>query len=225
MNVLLFSCRLCLRCLLCLVPSVLIYLQSLTPPSFWDKLGFGPDTVFLTDTEITAGLDPYTLFTQCTTGQYVGADAVRDKIVSSVPILSEGAGFQQFGLSDISTEIVPTDTYQADRVGYYLLETIANFQTDFRTTTETKGTVTSIMSKQYNNADFITVYGDSSVPYEHMGQAVALSSIHVRILEPTTGLPVDFLGSANVVFLEIVRSSSSQNIEVKSTKDGHTEKN
>ena len=71
---------------------------------------------------------------------------------------------------------------------------------------QTNGTITSIMSKQYNNADFITVYAESSIPYEHVGEPVVLSTCTCRILDPTTNQPVNSLGEASVVFLEIIKA-------------------
>jgi hypothetical protein len=190
-----------------------VFLRGLTPASFWDKLGFDSTTIFLNDDDITGGGDIITILERSTTEQYAGADAYRNKGSRSVPqIMTSITPFTwlQYGLSDLSTQIIPKNTYQADRIGYYLLETITNFNTDY----VNNGTITSIMSKQYNNADFITVYSESSIPYQHIGEPVMLSSIRIRILDPTTNLPVDSLGEASVVFLEIIKSGKTTSNQI-----------
>lgn len=181
-----------------------VYLRGLTPVSFWAKLGFNSTTEFLNTDDIVAGFDVPEQIEKCTTKQYAGADAFRNKSQRSVPQLKSGANYTwlQYGTSDISTEIVPKDTYQSDGIGYYLLETVTNFKTDY----QTNGTITSIMSKQYNNADFITVYAESSIPYQHVGEPIVLSTCTCRILDPTTNNPVGNLGDASVVFLEIIKA-------------------
>ena len=191
-----------------------VFLRGLSPASFWDKLGFDSTTVFLNDDDITGGGDISSILSRSTTEQYAGADAYRNKGSRSVPqIMTSVTPFTwlQYGLSDLSTQIIPKNTYQADRIGYYLLETITNFNTDY----VNNGTITSIMSKQYNNADFITVYSESSIPYQHIGEPVMLSSIRIRILDPTTNLPVDSLGQASVVFLEIIKAEKQPAIKSK----------
>jgi hypothetical protein len=127
----------------------------------------------------------------------------------------------QYGLSDVSTSIIPQDSYQSDRIGYYLLETVANFEIDYRTGDERKGTITSIMSKQYNSSDFITVYSQSSIPYEHVGEPLVLSSMTTRIIDPSTGQPVSTLGKASVIFMEIIRSNVPTKTVPKSIEHGH----
>jgi hypothetical protein len=112
-----------------------VYLRGLTPLSFWAKLGFNSTTEFLNTDDIVAGFDVPEQIEKCTTKQYAGADAFRNKSERSVPQLKSGNAYTwlQYGISDISTEIVPKDTYQSDGIGYYLLETVTNFKTDYQT--------------------------------------------------------------------------------------------
>ena len=117
-----------------------VYLQGLSPASFWDKIGFTQTSVnFITDDTIknlpSLGLLPAlaSAVNGCSTEQYFSADATRNKEKASAPLASfNNSGFQQYGLPDEPINIKPLDSYQSDRVGYYLLSTVANFETDFR---------------------------------------------------------------------------------------------
>ena len=84
----------------------------------------------------------------------------------------------------------------------------ASFQTDFRDSDQRKGGITAILSKQYNNNDFITCYSESSVPYTHIGNTVNLSNLRLRVIDPTTNEVVQGLGDSNVVFFEIIKASN-----------------
>ena len=90
---------------------------------------------------------------------------------------------------------------------------MSNFNTEFRDSNEHKSAVSAIVSKQYNNNDFITIYDESSLPYEHQGNTTFLSNIKLRILDPITGNVDNSLGNANVVFMEIVKAGESESKE------------
>ena len=97
---------------------------------------------------------------------------------------------------------------------------MAVFNTEFRDSKERKAGISAILSKQYNNNDFITVFDESAIPYTHSGNTVNLSHIRLRILDPVTNDVVQGLGNGSVVFFEIVKADSLPNKNIyKSQKN------
>ena len=202
-----------------------VFLNDLQPADFWDTLGFSPsyntNNLFISKAQILAldasiddGAGIRDFLELRTTRQNVTNSMFRRTDGPIPTIKTSVAGgipqFQQYNSSVSTVPLIAGSPFQPEAVGYYLLEAVANFNTEFRNSTERKSAVTAIVSKQYNNSDFITIYDESSIPYVHVGNTTFLSEITLRILDPITGEVVTSLGGANVVFFEINKFKSQQ---------------
>ena len=203
-----------------------VFLNNLQPATFWDTLGFSPsyntNNLFVSKSQILAldassdqGTGVRDYLELRTTRQNVTNSMFRrtDTPIPSIKNRVQGAPtFQQYNASVITVPLMAGSTFQPEAVGYYLLEAVANFNTEFRNSTERKSAVTAIVSKQYNNSDFITIYDESSIPYVHVGNPTFLSEITLRVLDPITGDVVTSLGAANVVFLRLISLNHNKKV-------------
>lgn len=93
--------------------------------------------------------------------------------------------------------------YVIGETGYYRVECVGNFETNYLKQEQRLGAVIGAVSKSYNSNDFITGYDDSATPYAHEGEPTVLTSMTIRVIDPATNLPVAGLGKNSTVFLEV----------------------
>ncbi|MDF1853370.1 MAG: hypothetical protein P1U85_21210 [Verrucomicrobiales bacterium] len=196
------------------------FIQNLQPASFWDRLGFTQEycqsNVYFTKEILKtfpAG-NEIEEFKKRTTRQAISNVDYRatDTMVNSVrknPVQATRS-FIQYNSSNDTEPILSGGSFVPEDIGYYLVESISNFNTGFRDTIEKKSSITAIVSKQYNNNDFITAYEESSVQYIHSGNTVFLSDIQINILNPETREVVEGIGKNNVIFFEIDKAVSKK---------------
>ena len=206
------------------------FIQSLGTSDFWNRLGFETtvtDSNFLMDTNWFLTASSARIESKLTVGSAITGGSVSNmmRVVStvapSVALFSDANSadlqFVQLSATNDSTGIVASQNFTSEPTGYFLLDVSASFQTDFRDSDQRKGGITAILSKQYNNNDFITCYSESSVPYTHVGNTVNLSNLRLRVIDPTTNEVVQGLGASNVIFFEIIKASnpSDKNLNKK----------
>lgn len=185
-----------------------IYLYDIFPVDKWQVLGYSPLRGQITATTD----DPDFLIDKNTTEAFANLEyLIRKDFMTPTVEPEKGAdGFDNFiEVSDdaLSTSILPNTNIQSDEVGYYLIETVTTFSTRFKTTDAKHTSITAIASKQYNNADFVTVFSDSAIPYTHVGEPVSISSVRTRILDPRTMTVVKNLGNQNSIILQIQKNN------------------
>ena len=198
------------------------FIQSLSTSDFWNRLGFETtitDSNFLMDTNWFLTASNAHIESKLTAGSAITGGSVSNMmdivstVAPSVALISSSNIttaflFVQLSATNDSTGIVASQNFTSEPTGYFLLDVSASFQTDFRDSDQRKGGITAILSKQYNNNDFITCYSESSVPYTHIGNTVNLSNLRLRVIDPTTNEVVQGLGDSNVVFFEIIKASN-----------------
>jgi hypothetical protein len=96
--------------------------------------------------------------------------------------------------------------------GFYLIE-VLNF---FRRTggyidaQENRINISAICSTQYLNANTVTGFSDSGIPYIHRGEPYLISDAFVRILDPITKQPATGLGQNTCIFLQVDKMLQTQ---------------
>lgn len=86
--------------------------------------------------------------------------------------------------------------------GYYLIEVDFGINNDFKGTDIVNSKISSVVSRYYNNSNYITGSADGSIFYTHKGAPIDLSNFRCRILTPDGNLATD-LNGASTIFLEI----------------------
>ena len=100
----------------------------------------------------------------------------------------------------IETKDVWKNTLESND-GYFLLEINCSL-TDTIGDNKIVKNIMGIISRQYSEQGFITSYNSGSVNWNIKGQAVVLSAIKIRILDPSTMKPAT-LGNSNTIYLSV----------------------
>ena len=201
-----------------------IMFTSLEPKTFWNNLGFTDsrlNEILYDDTTMkaTAANLRTSYVEQRTTGVDTNASFERSSgssvpFTAMVPNSSSGSNpdTQMFPLVEpfATTELrvlKASQPYSVDNIGFYRVEAIANFENDYQTPDTRKGHVAAVVSKQYQQNDFVTAFGsDSSLTYQHIGETTLLNSLNIRVIDPETEQEVDNLGTKSTVFMELIKA-------------------
>ena len=188
--------------------------------AFWSNLGFS-SSIYYDDTVMKSlgSVSAKTKYIESkATGQVLqnpNLNSTFSSMLSSYPIFGgdiQNANAlqkmpQEFYDQQATTKgLLADDTYVLDTTGYYLLEVIANFDTEYKRNDGRQSSIVGVISKQYNASDYVTGYLDSSIPYTHQGSPQSLSNFTVRVIDPSTKEPVKGLGGNSTVFMEIVKA-------------------
>lgn len=190
-----------------------VFFTNLQPASFWDALGFSQQTCqdrvyFNYDTfkGLNNLLKKQDYLNIRTTGQLnVFEDLIADTQPSTLKIIDNNALVAH---DSSATRKIRGDEYISETNGYYLLEMETNIQTEYFNQVKRLGSTVAVISKQYNSADYITAYGDSAVPYVHIGAPSLLSSINLKIIDPDTKEVAKGLGGRSTVFVEVIKGNT-----------------
>ena len=68
---------------------------------------------------------------------------------------------------------------------------------------ENRISICAIGSTQYLNANVVTIFSDSAIPYIHRGESYTITEATVRILDPVTKEPAIGLGVNSCIFLQV----------------------
>ena len=110
--------------------------------------------------------------------------------------------------SNDTTAITAIDSYTVDSNGYYRIECVSSFQTEYQQEGARLGSTVAVVSTNYNSNDFITAYSESGFAYQHSGATQMLSGMTIRLIDPSTDQPVVGMGPNSTVFLEVVKGST-----------------
>ena len=84
--------------------------------------------------------------------------------------------------------------------GYYLVEIDMGIKQEFKSSKIHNNKIRGIVSRYYNNANYISSGEESGIIYEHKGEPVEISRLKVRILNPDGKLATD-INDASTIFL------------------------
>lgn len=181
-----------------------IVIHGMQPVEFWqDTMGLYDKLVVPLQTD-TNGVHYY----------------LKDDLIGKLP--SESASITIFSSSNdrtiadpptipmyIDTTSVPTNAVVGESPivnndgGYYLVEIDGlGSQSNFIDNEQVRANISAVVSTQYDSNDIVTGFADSSIPYVHKGNPVAIGSLRVRILDPAKQVSPT-LGPNNAVFLQL----------------------
>lgn len=174
---------------------------ALSPPSFWQSLGFDLSKVLIQETPAHLPI------VKLQTGFNIsGAFISNDCIVSSTRANYAVPDAAFFYATSLMKNIVADNNYTSAKAGFYLIE-LSNITTnDYIDDKETRLGIFAIASRNYEGSGYITVYQGSEQTTINQGAGYLLSSIRVRILDPMTKQPIpnSLIGPNNSVCLEIL---------------------
>ena len=207
-----------------------VLLADLQPRSFWQSLGFNVSNIVtdverMSETPFPSGRRQFTYeeFLRKSTRAYCGTD-MTFTITSQVQpqkeqlFINDTTYFQSFGATQ--EDIIPFSTVQTIALsaptpplnpadsGHILVEIInSGIHTEYideNTTAEVK----AIIPTYYNSDGFISSQNVDSFNATIIGQPVTLSSFTVRLISPSTGLPIT-CGPNSVIYLQVLRQINS----------------
>jgi hypothetical protein len=198
-------------------------ITAMEPASFRNKLGFS-DTQIATEIAFDDGafqaqvalghVEGEMYFLNRKVSALIDCGALRSTVM---PFLgsrpSQGGtdtGAFTYPISSTETKgIRAENAYVVDETGYYRIECVSSFQTEYQQEGARLASTIAAISTNYNSNDFITGFAESGIPYFHEGASQSLSSMMIRVIDPATDQPVVNLGKNSTVFLEVVKSPSS----------------
>jgi hypothetical protein len=88
---------------------------------------------------------------------------------------------------------------------FYLIEVLNVFRRTgaYLDANENRISIAAIVSTAYSEANVVTAFADSGIPYIHSGEPYLITDAVVRILDPVTKEPVRNLGPNNTIWIEI----------------------
>lgn len=201
-----------------------VVITDLSPPDFWEKLGFGQaDTatqksiishttpgVVLTKGNINA-LGVYKMdsvegvnTTGATTGiadaivKVSGNNAVFDKVQDV-----DGLNVNTNTTTQIFAQTGQTQAVQRD--GYYKIRVDLGINNDLVSDRHLQNNIQGVISKYFSTNSYTSDMGTGSISYIHRGQSTFISRVRVRILDGEDNIDGN-IGDDNTVFLAITRA-------------------
>jgi len=196
-----------------------IAFTQLSPPSFWQSLGFDGllatvnpdnDVITLDNSAQAKSVKITALVGTQITGTFLGNDLIIDK----------GATYttpaQGDVITSLTTPIVANRTFDqvSNDEGYYLIEVgmkmpqkliggqVNRGQGSFSTSSNK---VQGIMGKYFTSGNFLQDTGSASITYTHIGEPQLVSELDVRITHADGSPPlVNELGEKNSIFMELI---------------------
>jgi hypothetical protein len=205
-----------------------IAIHDMQPESFWqDQLGIRDRLVvqLYTDSngvqfytrsdllsKITFGyssLDQFLLTAQTGQGGTQGAHTkgITPRKMTPIPP-SVSAGKPDVVYIDVTgeTRAIIARTITAPLAGGFFLVEIVGLgyrRGSFIDSNKVNPKVSAIVSANYLQGNILTGFGDSAIPYTHIGNPYVISEASVRILDANGNAPLD-LGPNNVIFVDVL---------------------
>ena len=193
-----------------------VAIHDLQPQSFWqstlgirDKLivpllqdasgtqYYEKQSLLNSITEGFHGLGSFLLAPEETTNGYNDPRKVAPIPPTSNPVYIDVTGQSRAIIGETPTE--------NSREGFYLIEVLNFFRRTggYIDSDENRINISAIASTQYLNANSVTAFADSGIPYIHRGEPYLISEATVRILDPVTKQPATGLGNNTCIFLQV----------------------
>ena len=113
-------------------------------------------------------------------------------------------GIQEFSYGDT---LIGSSLLDLQAGGHILINISSIPQTNI---TRDRGvaSISSIMSRQYQNSNTLTGYIDSGIPYQHRGEPLDLSIFNVSLVDPNSRQPLSDgnLGENSTIYIQITRA-------------------
>lgn len=213
--------------------------KSLEPKSFWQTLGFNLDLI-TQNIEVNG----YTLadIKAKTTDAQIGISEINNLCINqaseqpqrmnffnsliNTPInnLANNVNYYYpnfITLSNLNiTPIIAQNSYNSSsNISYYLIDSEFGPSNDFEADGFSMSSISAIGSRFFQSSNFLTMFSDSAIPYQHVGSPFTISSIKISIRDSTKNLASGLRGNSSIVFqVYKTNSSASQNEEQPTEK-------
>ena len=180
---------------------------NLTPTDFWGALGFDLDSCLVKNNDSFSAIVP-----QMTTGiNCTGGFVTYDTLIGSTRANYAIPASTYWYNTSLFKNILAVRNYTSTSTGYYLIELGNLVLPEYIDDNNTKNTIFSVASRNYDTSGYITVYPGNEIRGVYIGEDYQISSISVRILDPTTMNPINdaILGTNNSVYIELLNPDGS----------------
>jgi hypothetical protein len=180
-----------------------VFFTKLEPISFWqDILGFDLSTLIVQDGDNGALKTPLQRGVNITSN-YVGLDSIIGATRALATIPTAVYNYK----TTITNPIIAPQSFNSPDNGYLLVE-IKAIPTQYDCDDRTMSGIVQIASNNWDSSGFVTVYSDSSIVFVNSSnEAMSISAISIRILDPANKLPHTLMGPKSTIFLEKVTNS------------------
>jgi len=204
-----------------------VVITDLSPPTFWEKLGFGQaDTP--TQKSIISHTQPGTVLTKGNinqlgiykmdavsgvnlTGATTGiADAIV-KVSGNNAVFDKVQDVNNLNINTNTTTQIFAQTGQSQAVqrdGYFKIRVDLGIQNDLVSDRHMQTNIQGVISKYFSTNSYTSDMGTGSISYIHRGQPTYISRVRVQILNGEDNID-DNIGDDNTVFLAITRATPS----------------
>lgn len=189
-----------------------ILLTRLEPTSFWSEILKLNETSLVTTFEHTdvksiGGFN--SAFPKCsvqagvnTTDAYLGLDAAIVKsnqfMITPTPPL--------YSTSTTNVEILAAESaLGSSDAGYFLIDITSKMKQNFIGSDYYSSSISGIVSRYYSVDSYTSGSSDAAIPYVHRGAPMMLTSLRVRILDPSNYDAAN-IGEDNTVFVEVIKA-------------------
>jgi len=190
-----------------------VFFTKLEPESFWEALGFsiGETVVDISDGVSTTEVNAKTTDNQLGLSTIISRAPQAGLIVVNQNYDDGGNEYPTVFLQYLAnSNILPLkaqNTYSANNSGFYLVSLDLGTINSFSDDNKVYGGISGIVGKYFESNDFVTIMGDSAIPYIHNGASFTLSNVRVRILDQNKD-PVRGLRGNSSIFLQIIKGAS-----------------
>ena len=133
--------------------------------------------------------------------------------IAPIPPVSNPVYIDVTGQSKAIIGESPSENVQE---GFFLVEVLNFFRRTggYIDSQENRINISAICSTQYLNANTVTAFADSGIPYIHRGEPYLISEAFVRILDPITKQPATGLGENTCIFLQVDKMLQTTNLPI-----------
>lgn len=183
-----------------------IVFHDLQPAEFWrDTLGFDNNNLvvnLLQDRDGVRYYDGNAAFQKCPRGA-VTLDTFTSPIYNRLIDFSINPNPTFFEITETEA-VIGSLPLPASQGGYYKVELIGvGLNGNYIDDKTNNANIMGIISTQLDSNNFVTGFGDQSIPYVHRGVPYTISQVRVRITNPDN-TPVSTLGDETTCFVQII---------------------
>ena len=137
-----------------------------------------------------------------TTDAYLGLDAAIVKsnqfMITPTPPL--------YSTSTTNVEILAAESaLGSSDAGYFLIDITSKMKQNFIGSDYYSSSISGIVSRYYSVDSYTSGSSDAAIPYVHRGAPMMLTSLRVRILDPSNYDAAN-IGEDNTVFVEVIKA-------------------
>lgn len=198
------------------------FLLGLYPTDFWqDKLGFDLKSIIVTPEIVTAQnncqivRDSMLIDSKTITGNYLNLDGlINNPTGNNLFAMKNAIKTPNPIQSNITYSINANNINSKSNSGAYLIE-VSGIPQTYLYNDDINSNISGIVSKQYNSSSLIVGFSDSAISYQHIGHAISLQTIKIRILDILTKQPAQDLGENSTLIFNVFKNPGNEDEKKK----------